>query len=181
MGQIFSSAALSPFLMQFTIHRREQIAAHAVTALTQHKHRNCVEICSPFLILAERLWQILSEVTVLKIGNIDDQQAFYNCLLKAEFIKNAKHVWNSGITYKSRFYLSLGSGCPHKCLHKSHHLGNINDTTFPQFTDYYSGYTIYGSCLVRLVFCAGAYHLMFVMPCANTGLHSPISFILAIY
>ena len=62
MGKVFSSAALSPFLMQFTIHRREQIAAQSQHQ-GQHKHQNCVEVCSPFLTLAERLWQILAKVT----------------------------------------------------------------------------------------------------------------------
>ena len=61
MGKIFSSAVLSPFPMQFTIHRREQIAARAVTA---PKAAHTPELCSPFF--TEMLWQILAEVTVLK-------------------------------------------------------------------------------------------------------------------
>ena len=46
MGKIFSSAALSPFPIQFTIHRREQIAARAVTA---PRAAQIPELCSPFL------------------------------------------------------------------------------------------------------------------------------------
>ena len=67
MGKIFSSAALSPFLMRFTIHRREQIAACAVTA---PRAAQAPELWSLFLTLTEMLWQILDEVTVLKSATL---------------------------------------------------------------------------------------------------------------
>ena len=81
MGQIFSGAALLPFLMQFTIHRREQIAAQSQHQ-RQHKHRNCVEVCSLFLTLAERLWQILAEVTVLRSATMTITRPFMTAYLK---------------------------------------------------------------------------------------------------
>ena len=76
MGKIFYSAALSPFPMQFTgIHRREQIAARAVTA---PRVAQIPELCSPFLTLTETLWQIRGQILAAeagycaKIGNIYD-------------------------------------------------------------------------------------------------------------
>ena len=190
MGQIFSSAALSPFLMRFTIHRREQIAAQS-QCRGQHKHRNCVEVYMQSVFdtckkaMANTGWSYCA-----KIGNIDDHQAvdsryapsiiydqaFNDCLLKAEsVIKNARHVRDSGISW---FYL-WGVDVLTNGLHKSHHLSNINDTDVNNFSAIY--WLLLRLHRVWLIFRAGAYHLISIMPCANTGLHSPISFILTIY
>ena len=48
MGQIFLGAALSPFLTQLTIHRREQIAVQ-LQHQGQHKHQDHVEVHNLFL------------------------------------------------------------------------------------------------------------------------------------
>ena len=64
MGKIFSSAALSPFLMQFTIHRREQIAACAVSAKGSTNTGTVQSVFDTY----RMLWQILAEVTVLKLA-----------------------------------------------------------------------------------------------------------------
>ena len=95
MKQIFSSEALSPLLTQLTIRSREQIVAH-----WHHKHqelatvqkyavrfgRSCTKAMAKCL---SRLKLAYEDLKSTFDDNIDDRQAFYDCLRKAEITRKA--------------------------------------------------------------------------------------------